>query len=109
MRRPPRCPGEPVLGGFLLTRTAVVAALMTTATVGVFLWEYYAELAKEIAPALALSESQTIAVTTIVIFQCFYLANCRSLRHSFISVGIFSSKMFYGGVALVLILQTAFI
>jgi Ca2+-transporting ATPase len=109
MRRPPRRAGEPVLGGFLLKRTAVVAVLMMAATVGVFLWEYFAELAKGVAPALALAESQTIAVTTIVVFQIFYLASCRSLRGSFASVGVFSNKMFYVGVALVLVLQAAFI
>ena len=109
MRRPPRRPGEPVPGGFLLTRTAVVALLMTAATVGAFLWEHHTELAGGAAPAAALAESQTAAVTTIIIFQCFYLAHCRSLRHGFASVGLFTNKMFYAGVALVLILQTAFI
>jgi Ca2+-transporting ATPase len=109
MRRPPRRPGQPVLSGFLLKRTAVVALLMTAATVSAFLWEYYAELNRGVPQALALAESQTIAVTTIIIFQCFYLANCRSLRYSFTAVGFFTNRMFYLGVALVLILQTAFI
>ena len=109
MRRPPRRPGEPVLSSFLLKRTAVVALLMTAATVGAFLWEYYAELGRGVPPALALAESQTMAVTTIIIFQCFYLANCRSLRYSFTAVGFFTNRMFYVGVALVLALQAAFI
>ena len=109
MRRPPRRPGTPVLGTFLLVRTAVVALLMTAVTVGVFLWEYSSELAKGVASSVALAESQTIAVTAIIIFQCFYLANCRSLRYSFLAVGAFTNRMFYAGVALVLILQAAFI
>ena len=109
MRLPPRPPGAPVLSGFLLKRTAIVALLMTFAAVGVFLWEYHAELAKGVAPDVAIAESQTIAVTTIILFQCFYLANCRSLRYSFLSVGAFTNKMFYVGVALVLILQAVFI
>ena len=109
MRRPPRKPDEPVFGSFLLKRTTAVALLMTAAAVGVFLWEYFVELRKGVAPAVALAESQTIAVTTIIIFQCFYLANCRSLRYSFASVGVFTNKMFYVGVALVLLLQIGFI
>jgi Ca2+-transporting ATPase len=109
MRRRPRRPDEPVFSEFLVKRTAVVAALMTLATVGVFLWEYRAEVAKGIAPAVALAESQTIAVTTIIVFQCFYLANCRSLRYSFLTVGLFTNKLFYVGVAVVMILQAAFI
>lgn len=109
MQRPPRRPGEPVLSGFLLKRTGLVALLMTVSSVGVFLWEYYAELARGVPPAVALAESQTIVVTTIIIFQCFYLANCRSLHHSFLSVGLFTNKLFYVGVAVVLALQAAFI
>ena len=109
MRRPPRRPGEPVLSRFLLMRTAIVAVLMTGATVGAFLWEYYTELKRGVPQALALAESQTTAVTTIIIFQCFYLANCRSLRYSFTAVGIFTNRIFFLGIALVLILQIAFI
>ncbi len=109
MRRPPRKPDQPVFGEFLLKRTAAVALLMTAATVGVFLWEYQAEIRRGVAPAVAMAEAQTIAVTTIIIFQCFYLANCRSLSHSFISVGVFKNKMFYVGVALVLLLQVGFV
>ena len=109
MRRPPRRPGEPVLGRFLLIRTAVVATLMTALTVGIFLWEYYGEQALGRSPAHALAKAQTIAVTTIVLFQCFYLANCRSLRSSFISVGLFTNPLFYVGVTLVLLLQVTFI
>ena len=109
MQRPPRHPDEPILGSFLIIRTFVVAFLMTLAAVGVFLWEYYAELAKGVRPVLAIAEAQTITVTTIIIFQCFYLANCRSLRYSFFAVGAFTNRMFYVGVALILVLQAAFI
>jgi Ca2+-transporting ATPase len=109
MDRPPRRPGTPVFDAFLLIRTSVVAVLMTAVSVGVFLWEYYAELGRGISPAVALPEAQTLAVTTIIIFQCFYLANCRSLRYSFTVVGAFTNRLFYVGVALVLLLQLAFI
>ncbi len=109
MRRPPRKPDQPVFGEFLLKRTAAVAILMTMSTVGVFLWEYHSEVRLGVAPAVAMAEAQTIAVTTIIFFQCFYLANCRSLSHSFLSVGVFKNRMFYVGVALVLLLQLAFV
>lgn len=109
MRRPPRKPNERVFGSFLIKRTTAVALLMTAAAVGVFLWEYYAELSDGVAPAMALAESQTVAVSTIIIFQCFYLANCRSLRYSFAAVGMFTNKIFYVGVVLVLLLQAGFV
>jgi magnesium-transporting ATPase (P-type) len=92
----------------VLLRTVVVALLMTAATVVVFLWEYVAERAKGVAPDLALAESQTIAVTTIIVFQCFYLLNCRSL-HSLTAVGLFSNNTVFWGIAGVLSLQLAFI
>ncbi|WP_164103079.1 cation-translocating P-type ATPase [Candidatus Laterigemmans baculatus] len=109
MQRPPRRPGTPVLSRFMLIRTAVVASLMTAATVGVFLWEYHGDLAEGATSRMALAEAQTVAVTTIILFQCFYLASCRSLKHSFLAVGIFTNKVFYLGIAAVLILQAVFI
>ena len=44
MERPPRPPNEPLLGPFLVLRTVLVAALMTAGAVGMFLYEYNADL-----------------------------------------------------------------
>jgi len=109
MRRPPRAPDAPVLGPFVLQRTFVMAALMTAGAVALFLWEYEKELAAGTAPPIALAESQTMAVTTVIMFQIFYMLNCRSLRDSILAIGVMSNPAVFLGIAIVLLLQGAFI
>jgi Ca2+-transporting ATPase len=109
MSRPPRDPQAPVLSRFLMVRTAVVALLMAAGAIGLFQWEYSTELAAGAAPAVALAEAQTMAVTTIVLFQVFYLLNCRSLRDSIRAIGVFSNKVVFLGIAAILALQVAFV
>ncbi len=109
MARPPRPPNEPLLGPFLIFRTFLVGALMTAGAVGLFLYEYNADLEAGIAPALARAESQTVAVTTIILFQSIYLLNCRSLTESVFRIGLFSNRYVYFGIAATLALQLAFV
>jgi calcium-translocating P-type ATPase len=93
MRRPPRPPGTPVLGRFLIVRTVVVSLLMTASALALF----------------ELRDDQTIVVTTIVLFQVFYLLECRSLRHSILHVGLWTNPWALIGIAGVLALQAAFV
>jgi Ca2+-transporting ATPase len=109
MTRPPRKPTEPVLSGFVIFRTVLVALLMTAGSIGVFLHEYDRELAAGVAQPVALAEAQTMAVTTVILFQIFYMLNCRSLHHSVFKIGLTSNVTVYIGIALVLILQLAFV
>jgi Ca2+-transporting ATPase len=87
----------------------LVALLMTAGAVGVFLWEFGQYLAHGAVPPLALAEAQTMAVTTVIMFQVFYLQNSRSLRDPVWRIGFFSNPTVYIGVATVLIAQAAFI
>jgi magnesium-transporting ATPase (P-type) len=109
MRRPPRRPNAPVLGRFVLFRTAMVAALMTAAGVGMFLWDYRIELARGLTHPSALAQAQTMAVTTIILFQIFYLLNCRSLRDSFFALGVFSNPVIFIGIGILLTLQSMYV
>jgi magnesium-transporting ATPase (P-type) len=109
MRRPPRAPGAPVLSPFLVARTAVVALLMASGALGLFLWEHGAGVARGLPAHVALGESQTMAVTTVILFQIFYLLNCRSLRDSIFRIGLWSNPVVYAGIAGLLALQAAFI
>ncbi|MBS1153534.1 MAG: ATPase, P-type (transporting), superfamily, subfamily, partial [Myxococcaceae bacterium] len=108
MRRPPRAPSTPILGRFVVVRTLLVALLMAAAAVGLFLWEYRIEAPRS-GHAVALREAQTMAVTTVVFFQVFYLFNCRSLRGSVFRLGFFSNRTVFAGIGLLLVLQAAFI
>jgi calcium-translocating P-type ATPase len=93
MARVPRAPGTPIIGRFLLVRTLVVTLLMTASALALF----------------ALRDDQTLVVTTIVLFQVFYLLECRSLRHSVLAVGLWSNRSALAGIAGVLVLQAAFV
>jgi len=113
MRRMPRSPDEPVFSGFIVARLIVVALLMSAGACGLFLWEYFRIIGPEPVTtarhALALAEAQTVCVTSITFTQIFYLFNCRSLRDSLFSQGIFSNPAIFIGIGLLLLLQTCFI
>ena len=49
------------------------------------------------------------AVTTVVMFQIFYLLNCRSLRDSVRKIGVFSNQTVFAGIAAIIALQAMFI
>jgi len=106
MNRPPRDPGAPLLSGFVVMRTFVTAILMTAGAIGLFLYEFRAAGG---AGSVALAKAQTMAVTTVIMFQIFYLLNCRSLRESMLTLGVFSNKTVFIGIAAVLALQAMFI
>ncbi|WNG48040.1 HAD-IC family P-type ATPase [Archangium minus] len=108
MQRMPRHPDAPVLSGFVVMRTVLVAVLMCAGATGLFLWEYNAEVGR-LGHELALREAQTMAVTTVIMFQIFYLLNCRSLRDSFFRIGVFSNPFVYLGIGTLVLLQLGFI
>ncbi len=82
---------------------------MTASAIGLFFYEYTADIRMGIEPALALAESQTVAVTTIILFQAIYLLNCRSLTESIFRIGLFSNMHVYYGIATALVLQFCFV
>lgn len=106
MRRPPRSPEEPILSPFVVIRTVVVAVLMSLGALGLFWWEYSRE-ASLVGHETALREAQTMAVTTVIFFQNFYLVHCRSLRDPIPSLGVFSNPAVYVGIGTLIGLQLA--
>jgi magnesium-transporting ATPase (P-type) len=50
-----------------------------------------------------------MAVTTVILFQMFYLLNCRSLRDSVLKIGLWSNPWVYVGIGLLFVLQLGFI
>ena len=112
MLRSPRPADEPVFSRFLLYRLLMVAALMTAGGCGLFLWEYFRILGTNPISAaqheFALAEAQTICVTVVTFSQIFYLLNCRSLRNSIFSQGIFSNPSIFAGIGVLLLLHACF-
>ncbi|WP_295393590.1 HAD-IC family P-type ATPase [uncultured Thiodictyon sp.] len=71
MRRPPRNPRAPIFSGYFLWRTLLVSLILVAGTLGIFLWE--------LAQGTSLDVARTAAVNTLVLFEAFYLLNCRFL------------------------------
>ena len=49
------------------------------------------------------------AVTTVMLFQVFYLLNCRWLKDSLFTIGLWSNPWIHVGIAVPLLLQVGFI
>jgi magnesium-transporting ATPase (P-type) len=108
MRRPPRSPEEPVLSRFVVMRTLLAAVLMAAGGIGLFLWEYRTEVGR-VGHEEALREAQTMAVTTVILFQIFYMLMCRSLKGSVFKLGLFSNPAVFVGIGVLVLLQLGFI
>ncbi|MDX2176548.1 MAG: HAD-IC family P-type ATPase [Candidatus Sumerlaeia bacterium] len=109
MSRPPRRLDEPVLGPFVVARTVIVSLLMTVGALALFWYEWTVAQAAGGDPEAALKEAQTMTVTTVVLFQIFYLLNCRSLKDSVLKIGLFSNNTVYLGIGALLLLQLGFV
>jgi Ca2+-transporting ATPase len=56
----------------------------------------------------SLIEARTTVVNVIVMVECFYLLNCRSLLNSMFAVGLWSNLAVFGGIAAMLGAQLLF-
>lgn len=102
MKRPPRKKGGSIFSLFIVIRTFTVSLVMALGTIALFLWVINNKNA-------AIMEAQTIAVTTIIFFQIFYLLNCRSLKYSIFKMGFLSNPMILLGIGVVILSQLAFV
>lgn len=109
MSRPPRPPNAPIFDRFVVIRTIVVTILMTLGAVGLFLYAYNRDLDLGMTASASLANAQTMAVTTVIAFQIFYMLNCRSLHASIFAVGLWSNPTIFIGIGSLLVLQIAFI
>ena len=102
MRRPPRDPRAPILGGAFLWRIGFVSILIGGATIAVFLIE--------IRMGLPLELARTLAVNTLVCAQVFYLFNSRFLHQTSLSyTRLFTNRAVWLSVAVLALLQLMFV
>ena len=99
MDRPPRAPGAPILTGAMLAQVILVGLLILVAAFGLFEWE--------LARGAGAVAARTVVLNTVAVIQALYLVNCRSLRHSILSIGLFRNGWLWLGIAGVLLLQAA--
>ncbi|WP_143962705.1 cation-translocating P-type ATPase [Litoribacter populi] len=109
MSRPPRRPSTPLINSYFMLRIVLVAMVMAGGTIWLFLWEFQLEMSKGADRALAISEAQTMAATTMVLFQVIYLIDCRSLKLPVHKIPPFSNPAIYFGIAVVLLAQIALV
>jgi magnesium-transporting ATPase (P-type) len=100
MRRPPRDPRQPLLSRALVSRVALVSAIMVVAAFWLFQWERDS--------GASLAEARTVAVNVFVLVEILYLLNCRSLERSILQVGALSNRWLLVGIATTLGLQLVF-
>jgi Ca2+-transporting ATPase len=105
MRRPPRNPDEPLFNKFVTFRVVFVSIIMTIGAIVLFNWEYSKAVSAGLSSAEALPKSQTMVVTFIIMFQIFYMLNCRSLKDSIMKIGLFSNKVIFIGIGLKILLS----
>ncbi len=97
MTRPPRAPNAPILTGRMLAQVVLVGLLILVAAFGLFKWE--------LARGAGLEAARTVVLNTVAMIQAFYLINCRSLRQSIWSLGLFRNGWLWLGIVGVLLLQ----
>jgi magnesium-transporting ATPase (P-type) len=102
MRRPPRKPGSPILGGYFLWRVGFVSVLIGTATLAVFALEMRLETNIDLV--------RTVCVNTLVAGQLFYLFNSRYLREAaWLPSRLLANKAALVAVSVLVLFQLLFV
>ncbi len=85
LRRKPRPLSEGVISRLLWERTAITAVVLSIGTLGLYRWE--------LSRTDSLVMAQTVALTTMVVFQAFQAGNARSETRSLFRMSPFSNRL----------------
>lgn len=96
MERKPRKKDSQIFSKNIILRMTAVGIIMCIGTLALF---------KLYDPVNNLVYAQTIAFSTLMMFQMFNVLNCRSERNSLFKIGIFSNKYLIGAIAISILLQ----
>lgn len=96
MDQPPRKPKEKIINRDIMLNIAYVGVLMAAGTLWLFTSGYNNG---------GLQRAQTLAFTTIAMFQVFNALNCRSRTTSVFKIGLTTNKYLLGGIAASVSLQ----
>ncbi len=94
LQRRPRPRREGVISRLLWERTVIVALVLAAGTLALFKWEL------DRSGSLALA--QTVALTTMVVFQAFQAGNARSETRSLFRMSPFSNRLLIGSTVVAL-------
>jgi len=97
MEQPPRYPDEPLFNREIIVNILFISTLMMIGTIFIFTWSLnqYDNIIR----------AQTIAFTTMAMFQVFNSLNCRSRDKSVFKLGFFSNKYLIGSIIFSIFLQ----
>jgi Ca2+-transporting ATPase len=98
MEEPPRRPNTRIVNREILVNIAYVALFMAIGTLCMF---------TRASRAGSLPYAQTMAFTTLAMFQVFNSLNCRSRDKSVFQLGLFSNRWLLGAIVLSVVLQIA--
>jgi len=96
MERKPRKKDSKILSKNIVLRMMAVGIIMCVGTLALF---------KLYDPVNNLAYAQTMAFSTLMMFQMFNVLNCRSEKNSIFKIGIFSNMYLIGAIILSVILQ----
>jgi Ca2+-transporting ATPase len=99
LKRPPRRKGEGIISRLLWERTAITGLVMATGTLVLFRWE--------LAVSGQLGRAQTVALTTMVLFQVFHVGNCRSEQRSVLALSPWSNPFLFIATAAALLVHVS--
>jgi magnesium-transporting ATPase (P-type) len=99
LERPPRPRGEGIISRLLWERTLVAGLVMAAGTLLMFRWELEA--------SGNLGRAQTVALTTMVLFQVFHVGNCRFERRSVLALSPWSNPFLFAATAAALLVHVA--
>jgi Ca2+-transporting ATPase len=97
LKRPPRPRSEGLISRLLWERTVVTGIVMAAGTLFMFRWELLA--------SGDLGRAQTVALTTMVLFQVFHVGNCRSEQRSVFAISPWSNRFLFLATAAALLVH----
>jgi len=103
MKRPPRSPDERPITKEMFLRIALVGVIIAAGT----LFSFWLELREFGAGPDGIVKARTVAFTTVVMFEMFYVLSARSFKHTFFSIGPLRNRKLLAAVAISILLQAA--
>jgi Ca2+-transporting ATPase len=98
MSEPPRPPDAPIVDSDMVRNMLIVALFMAAGT----LWNFFSDFQTR-----GLIHAQTMAFTTLAMFQVFNALNVRSRTKSVFKLGLFTNRWLLGAIVLSVALQIA--
>jgi len=96
MERKPRNPKEKIISNPVIVRMIIVGITMMIGTLVVF---------KIYDPETNLMYAQTMAFSTLMLYQMFNVLNCRSETNSIFKIGVFTNKKLWGAIFISIVMQ----